>query len=56
MRDDRALYAGIDIGLDALRFKGFVPSLGVYCSRNMSNLSYYKSRDCGVMTNLRTIY
>ena len=56
VRDDRALYAAIDIGMDALRFKGFVPSMGVYCSRNLSNLSYYKSRDCGVMTNLRKIY
>ena len=56
VRDDRALYGAIDIGLDALRFKGVVPSVGLYCSRNLSNLSYYKSRDCGFMTNLRTIY
>jgi hypothetical protein len=55
-RRDRSLYASMGLETDKLRYAGMIPSAGVYCDINRSNIAYYRATDCGVLTNLRKLY
>lgn len=55
-RKDYSFYTSTEIGLDFLRIKGFMPSVGAYCDLNRSKIAYFNSKDCGAITNLRKIY
>jgi hypothetical protein len=55
-REDKALYASVNVELERLRFRGFAPSLSVYCDANRSNIKFYRSTDCGVMSSLTRLY
>ena len=55
-RSDWSYYQALNINFDAYRFKGLIPSVGVYCDLTKSNISYFKTQDCGFLANLKRAY
>ena len=56
VRSDWSYYQAVNVNFDALRFKGLIPSAGVYCDITKSNISYFKTLDCGFLANLKRAY
>ena len=56
VRSDWSYYQALNINFDAFSFKGLKPSAGVYCDITKSNISYFKTQDCGFLANLKRAY
>lgn len=55
-RVDKGIYVSAEISSERFRYKGYIPSVGVFCDYERSNIQFYTQNSCGVLTNLRTIY
>lgn len=55
-RVDRSVYLSAEISSDRIRYKGFVPSIGLYYEMNRSTIPFYTRNDYGISSSLKKLF